>query len=390
MLKPIAVKFNRKVVFWSACLGILLFGMGIITLGAVKSALAIKYALSDIMAGTLFSILPLGILTGSLLFGPACDKYGYKFILVICCAAMFMGFEGIAFAPTLTLLKCSIFLFGLGGGAINGATSALVADISQANKGANLSILGVFFGLGALGMPFLLGLLEHVFTYETIVSIVGFCTLGIGILYLIIGFPVAKLAGSFPVKESIALLKSKTLLLIAFFLFCQSSFEAIINNWTTTYLTGTKAMAADQALFSLSLFVVGMTVMRLLLGSVLSRLKLSRLWLIAFLLLGVGLFLLQTGKGFISLSTGLILMGAGLAGGFPLMLGLVAERFQSLSATAFGLVLVIALLGNTLINYGTGVIVEYWGIQYLTGVALVEWVVMSLLCVGILKQVKSK
>ena len=38
-----------------------------------------------------------------------------------------------------------MFLFGLGGGAINGATSALVSDISEKEKGANLSLLGVFF-----------------------------------------------------------------------------------------------------------------------------------------------------------------------------------------------------------------------------------------------------
>ena len=50
-----------------------------------------------------------------------------------------------------------MFLFGLGGGAVNGATNALVSDISEKDKGANLSLLGVFFGLGALGMPFILG-----------------------------------------------------------------------------------------------------------------------------------------------------------------------------------------------------------------------------------------
>src|SRR6185312_11028039 len=96
------------------------------TLGSVKHGLEQKYLLDEIASGKLFSILPFGILLGSLLFGPFCDKYGYKVL---------------------------IFLFGLGGGAINGATSALVSDISDKDKGANLSLLGVFFGIGALGMP---------------------------------------------------------------------------------------------------------------------------------------------------------------------------------------------------------------------------------------------
>jgi hypothetical protein len=36
-----------------------------------------------------------------------------------------------------------------------------VADISKDSKTANLSLLGVFFGIGALGMPFILGLLRE-------------------------------------------------------------------------------------------------------------------------------------------------------------------------------------------------------------------------------------
>lgn len=380
--------YNKRWVFWAACIGILLFGMGIITLGSIKQAISVRYGLNDIGAGTLFSILPLGILLGSLFFGPACDKYGYKFILACCCLAMFLGFEGIAYAPSTTVLKLGVFLFGLGGGAINGATSALVADLSAAKKGANLSILGVFFGLGALGMPFLLGILEHQFSYDAIVAMVGLVTFGLGIIYLCIKFPAPKQTGGFPIKEGIGLLKDKVILLIAFFLFCQSSFEAIINNWTTSYLTGFKLLAADQALYALSLFVVGMTLMRILLGSVLSNLKAASLWILAFALLGAGLVLLICSSTYVMAVIALMLMGAGLAGGFPLMLGLVGDRYKTLSGTAFGLVLVIALAGNMLINYVVGIIAQKFGIEYLTTVALIEWIVMILLCVAILKRIK--
>jgi len=34
--------FNRRVVFWSACLGMLLFGIGLIILGAVLPDLRIR------------------------------------------------------------------------------------------------------------------------------------------------------------------------------------------------------------------------------------------------------------------------------------------------------------------------------------------------------------
>ena len=40
----------------------------------------------------------------------------------------------------------------------------------------------------------------------------------------------------FHLRQVPLLLRNEFILLVGFFLFCQSSFEAIINNWTTTYL----------------------------------------------------------------------------------------------------------------------------------------------------------
>jgi MFS family permease len=175
------------------------------------------------------------------------------------------------------------------------------------------------------------------------------------------------------------------LILIAFFLFCQSAFEAIINNWTTTFLTSGLSVPQNQALYALSLFVVGMTLMRLLLGSVFRNTALKKLWIGAFGMIFLGLLFLFIGKYFYLSVTGLILLGAGLAGGFPLMLGLVGDRYKELSGTAFSLVFVIALLGNMLINYGMGIIAQLYGIQHLITVAFIEMLVMIILCYNILK-----
>src|SRR5205809_616554 len=116
--------YNKKIIFAAACTGMLFFGISLITLGSVVQDLQEKYQLDQVAAGALFSILPLGILAGSLLFGPICDKYGYKILLAIACCCMFVGFEGIAYAPSQWVLQICIFLVGLGGGAVNGATNA--------------------------------------------------------------------------------------------------------------------------------------------------------------------------------------------------------------------------------------------------------------------------
>ncbi|CAL1517197.1 hypothetical protein MMC2321_00928 [Chitinophaga sp. MM2321] len=373
-------------VFAGACVGMLLFGIGLITLGAVVPELKEKFQLNDMAAGAMFSILPLGILTGSLVFGPCCDLYGYKLMLVLSGILMFIGFEGIAYAPTLLLLKVCIYLFGLGSGAINGATNAVVADISSKDKGADLSLLGVFFGIGALGMPVVLGVLENRFPVQSIVAGVGGLALAAALLFALIRFPPPKQAQGFPIVRSLQLINDKVLLLIAFFLFCQSSFEAIINNWTTTYLMKRLSVAPGEALYALSLYVAGMTVMRLLTGSIFRTVSIKKILFASFIMLFCGSVLLAMAHSFVLAAAGLILLGAGLAGGFPVMLGIVGHRYTDLSATAFSFVLVIALLGNTLVNYSMGVIIQHYGIQQLTNVALGEVTIMFLLSLLILKK----
>jgi MFS transporter, FHS family, glucose/mannose:H+ symporter len=374
--------------FMAACAGMFLFGITLITLGSVATDLKSKFQLDGVAAGTLFSILPFGILTGSLVFGPVCDRNGYKLLLILACIGMFVGFEGIAYSGSLNLLKICIYIFGVSGGIINGATNAVVADISAEHKGANLSLLGVFFGLGALGMPLILGLLSKTVSSFTIVAGVGWLTLVVGIFYLFVNFPPAKQQKGVASKGWRALFKW-LLLFIACFLFFQSSFEAIINNWATTYLTTKGAMSANNALYALSLHIVGMVAMRLLAGSVLRKVpEVKIMWACLFLLV-IGIALMQVGISKAIIIAGLVFSGAGLAGGFPLMLGITGRHFADVSGTAFSFVFTVALVGNMLINYLMGIIVDSYGVLHLTTVAYIEIGFMTLFFFFIIQKLKT-
>ena len=379
---------NRKTAFIAACAGMFLFGITLITLGSVATDLKLKFQLDGVASGTLFSILPFGILTGSLIFGPVCDRYGYKLLLIFACIGMFAGFEGIAYSGSLGLLKICIYLFGLSGGIINGATNAVVADISVEHKGANLSLLGVFFGLGALGMPLVLGLLAKSLSAFSIVAAVGWITLAVAFFYLFINFPPGKQQKGGTTTHWRTLFKW-LLLFIAFFLFFQSSFEAIINNWATTYLTTRGIMSASNALFALSLHIVGMVLMRLITGSVLRKVPEVKIMWVCLVLLAVGIALMQLGTTKTIIIMGLMFSGAGLAGGFPLMLGITGRHFAELSGTAFSFVFTVALVGNMLINYLMGIIVDRYGVLHLTTVAYIEIGCMTVLFYFIIQKLKT-
>ncbi|MCB0556144.1 MAG: MFS transporter, partial [Phaeodactylibacter sp.] len=238
--------YNRTLVFAAACIGLLLFGIGMITLGSILPSLAEKFQLNEVAAGTLVSILPLGILAGSLIFGPIVDRYGYKGMLAINALLMVLAMQGLAYANSLWQLQASIFLVAFGGGVMNGAGSALVSDITEGGKGANLSLLGVFFGVGALGMPVLLGLLSKNFSFESIVSTVGFCLLLPALYFLLIRFPEPKQQEEVALKQGMRLIREPALLLLGFYLFFQSGAESLVTNWTTTYLLQKAGLSSQQ------------------------------------------------------------------------------------------------------------------------------------------------
>ena len=143
--------YIKKYVFAAACIGMLLFGIVMISLGSILPDINGKFELNETETGYLATLLPFGILVGSLLFGPSIDWLSFKRILIAGTLLTALGLLGIAVVEALVFLNISVFCIGLGGGILNGVTNALVSEISEENASANLSILGVFFGVGALG-----------------------------------------------------------------------------------------------------------------------------------------------------------------------------------------------------------------------------------------------
>ena len=359
--------FSFHRVFSAACMGMLMFGMVMITLGSILPSLVEKFQLNEVDAGTLTSLLPLGILIGSLLFGPIVDRHSYKYLLVACSILIIAGLEGMAFTSSLFLLHGSLLVIGIGGGAINGGANALVADISGSGanqrRSANLSFLGVFFGVGALGMPLLLGILSQYHSYYQIISVIGLLLLLPVIFFSLITFPQAKQTHSVPLTRSFQLVKDINLVLLGLILFFQSGVEGIVNNWSTLFLVNERNFIQDNALFALSIFVLSLTLTRILLTFLLNHVRSYQVLIISVGCAITGILLIMATSVPYREIIGLVLLGAGLAAGFPVVLGYVGALYPNLSGTAFSLVLVIALGGNILFNLVMGFVSNSYGMR---------------------------
>ena len=86
---------------------------------------------------------------------------------------------------------------------------------------------------------------------------------------------------------------------------------------------------------------------------------------------------------------GMLLIGGGLAPGFPVMLGVAGEIFKGVSGTAFSFAMLIGLTGNIIINYLIGILTENFGMGIYPYVILTEIVMLVLIFVLIKKADKA-
>lgn len=130
--------------------------------------------------------------------------------------------------------------------------------------------------------------------------------------------------------------------------------------------------------------------MRLLTGSVSRTVSPNKMLLVSLFLMLLGGMLLQYSVSLAISVIALIILGAGMAGGFPIMLSFVGARYKDISGTAFSFVFVIALVGNMLLNYLMGIIANSYGIGYLSVMVIAEVICMIILCALVLKNIKPR
>ena len=376
---------NKSIAFIANFTGILLFGVSMVIIGSLLPILKTRFGMTDIAAGSLFSILPIGLLVGSVTFGPVVDKFGYRWVLSVASLLLALGFFGIAHSDSINLLRASIFFFGLGGGVINGGTSALVSDLSEGkNKIINLNWLGMFYGIGAFSMPMILSRINEIH-YTAVIDIVSGISLLVAVIFLTISYPLTVQKEKISVKLIPVFVRNKLFMAICFYLFFQSAFEAIINNWSVSFFIDKLATPQNQALMALSVSILGLICLRILTGSLLKNWHHFRLIQLSLLLFSLGLICLVIPAPYYVHLFGMFLIGGGLAPGFPVMLGVVGELFKEVSGTAFSFAMLIALTGNIIINYLIGILTENFGMGIYPYVILTEIVMMIFIFILIKK-----
>ena len=352
----------------AAYLGCAFFGVTMLSLGVILPPL--QKLMPEALA--LPPIISVGIITGTILFGPIMDKYGYKWLLTGATIFLLAGLMGMAYSVSINVLRVCIFLIGFGGGILNGETIAIVSDVNDdAHRTIKLSILGGSYCVGCI----IWTLSCYIFPNYKIPLLSCAIIMAASVVFFIVTkFPDAKgkveakkiaaenaEAGAAKVKEenglvaffkSFALLKYPVLVFVAIMLFFQTALEAVSLTFTTSYITKFPGgLTLRQAIFSLTLMTVGMMAGRFAVPLIIKKLR-DTIALDVYLLLAfIGCILLILWPMSVpAVYIAMTLIGFGIAATPPIILGYLGSVFRKKSGAAFSIAIFIALCGQLVAN----------------------------------------
>jgi FHS family glucose/mannose:H+ symporter-like MFS transporter len=355
--------------------GMFLFGIAAALLGATLPLLSDRLQIGLSRVGMLFLVMNACLLASSFVLGALQDRYGMKPPLVAGPLVVGAALLVVAGAESFAQLLLAVALLGTGGSALNGASNALVADLYEdpAAKSAALNRVGLFFGFGALFIPFAIGLLLRTAGLRAILlGAAASCAL-VAVGNALPVYPPAKQAGGLSLAEAARLVRHPLVLLWGFLLFFQSGNEFILGGYTTTFLTSELGMSVGAASYALAGYWAALMLTRAWLGRGRSALSGGRLVLAsAAASAAVTAILLTASRPPLALAM-VVALGMTLAGIFPAVLGVAGSRFPAHSGTVFGLLFTMALAGGMTLPWVTGQAAAAWGLRPALGLVVPQF-----------------
>ena len=348
----------------SAWAGIFVFGIVMAILGAILPSLFERIGFGAGAAGNLFLTMNFAMLATTVFFGPLVDRFGFKSVLAVSALLVAGAFLLLARGTGYGAVLAAALDIGLGGGGLDGGKKARKnKDHEGEKRGAALNVLGIFFGFGALTVPFLIGTLRETLGLGRILGLAAALGLVPAVVYAVLRFPKAKQAQGFPIKAAAAIAREPLLWLTAFILFFQSGNEFAVGGWISTYLERAFGFAPAAAALVLAGYWAAVMAGRLLSSRLVRRVGNERLILASAGLALAAAALMAFAPSGPAAAAGAVLIGLGFAAIYPTTLAIVGGRFAALTGTAFSVVIAVGLAGGMLAPWLAGRIAETAGLR---------------------------
>jgi fucose permease len=323
------------------------FGITLAALGALFGMPEVRQRIDVDLAqqGDIFLMLYFGVFVSTIIVGPIIDSFGNKIVLTLSAALVVAGLLGFSIARSFFPALGSAFVLGFGGGGLNTASNALVADLYPDNRGTMLNLLGVFYGCGAV-----LIVASSKYLLPVGITLAAICA----IAYLLLPFPRPGETVGFSLFASVRAARYPTVMVFAALLFCESGNESAIGSWTSTYTGSNSILAA---------YWIGLMTGRVLGARLVIYIRKERLVFISGIGSAIGTAVLVASKSPITMSVGAVVVGLSFAAIYPTTLAMAADRYERLAGTIFGLLFATGLLGAMAFPWVIGQVSEHYGLR---------------------------
>jgi fucose permease len=345
--------------------GMFFFGVVMAVLGAVLPLVAGQVHFDLSQAGNLFLAMNLAMLVSGLVVGPLMDRYGKKLVLIAGPLFVALALGLMATAATYRTLVASVSLLGLGGGALNSGTNTLVADLhtDPRAKSSALNLLGIFFGFGALFLPFVIGSLVKTLGLATILYMTVALSLVPAILSAALAFPPSRHEKGLALAEVAGLSHNRLVLSLGFLLFFESGNEFIMGGYTSTYLTRELSSSVSSASFLLAAYWGAIMMGRAISSRLVLKWKPSTMILASAVGAAAGVVVLLAAQTQFMAGVGIAIAGLSFASVYPITLGFAGSRFEAYSGSVFGILFAIALVGGMILPWAVGQLAQVHGLR---------------------------
>jgi len=327
------------------CVSLLLVGWASLLVPSLIRSIELDFGQTDAGIGVFFFVNSIAYVGGSLGGGFLTERFGRRIVLSFAVVLIAGGLVGLATVPSWELFLAAAIPFGLGGGAIDGGTNGLILDLYPTSRGRALNLLHLFFSLGALASPLVVGrLVEAGVPWQGVVLGTAVASITIAILLAITdlpsgrharpaGTPAARIGWAWPIVA------------LAVAIACYVGSEVGVSNWLVRFLeTATLGLATS----ALALFWGCLALGRLASARWSDRFDHARFAAIAALASAAALVAAVLVP---SLPASIVLFGAvGFAFGpiYPLIMAVGGDLYPARSAAVSGFLSGFAVIGAIL------------------------------------------
>lgn len=306
------------------------------------------------LGGVISFLITASTILSSLVSHQVIQRFGTGAVTMCSVALTALALFGFSLSNSFFALCLWAIPYGLGAGSVDAALNNFVALHCKAK---HMSWLHCFWGIGATGGPYIMGLcLSRGMGWQAGYRTISFLQMALTLI-LLLSLPLWKkqelpLSGGETVRPQTPqwgkLLKRPGVkaALTAFFFY--SALELTTGLWGSSYMVAVRGISPETAAKWISLFYLGITAGRFFSGFLTLRFSDDAMVRLGEGTAIVGIILMLLPLHNLFLCLGLILTGLGCAPIYPSLLHATPQRFgKSLSQSLMGTQMAISYLGST-------------------------------------------